>query len=227
MPNGDVVVGGEFLQARFDAVLIANGASLSAAVALLGERVTLIEMPAAWTAAVISFTIGTSAFLAEIWRGCIQAVPKGQWEPAKALALDFKLTLALVVLAGPLTVAIFHYGEFSAEDVRMSALALAQHVVRAGRYQRRDAAQGIAGLIHDRHADQVGPVILVFIGLRQRRAWRSNTCVSQRSCTIPPSAPTDGSSSLSRSSTLRRFLRISAAIPFPATLLSRSRQEPS
>ncbi|MFO1408481.1 MAG: murein biosynthesis integral membrane protein MurJ [Steroidobacteraceae bacterium] len=34
-------------------------------------------------------------------------------------------TVALIVLAGPLTVAIFHYGEFSAEDVRMSALALA------------------------------------------------------------------------------------------------------
>jgi putative peptidoglycan lipid II flippase len=33
-------------------------------------------------------------------------------------------TVALVILSGPLTVAIFHYGEFDALDVRMSALAL-------------------------------------------------------------------------------------------------------
>ena len=33
-------------------------------------------------------------------------------------------TVALLVLAGPLTVAIFHYGEFDEHDVRMSTLAL-------------------------------------------------------------------------------------------------------
>jgi putative peptidoglycan lipid II flippase len=33
-------------------------------------------------------------------------------------------TVALMVLAGPLTVAIFHYGQFDAQDVRMSALAV-------------------------------------------------------------------------------------------------------
>ena len=33
-------------------------------------------------------------------------------------------TVALLVLAGPLTVAIFHYGKFNAQDVRMSTLAL-------------------------------------------------------------------------------------------------------
>ena len=38
---------------------------------MLGVRID------AWTAAALAFTIGTSAYLAEIWRGCIQAVPKG------------------------------------------------------------------------------------------------------------------------------------------------------
>jgi putative peptidoglycan lipid II flippase len=33
-------------------------------------------------------------------------------------------TVALVILAGPLTVAIFHYGQFDVMDVKMSALAL-------------------------------------------------------------------------------------------------------
>ena len=29
----------------------------------------------AWTAAILAFTLSTSSFLAEIWRGCLQAVP--------------------------------------------------------------------------------------------------------------------------------------------------------
>ena len=33
-------------------------------------------------------------------------------------------TVALLVLAGPLTVVIFHYGKFDEQDVRMSTLAL-------------------------------------------------------------------------------------------------------
>lgn len=38
-------------------------------------------------AAGVSMTIYASAYLGEIWRGCIQAVPKGQWESAESLAL--------------------------------------------------------------------------------------------------------------------------------------------
>ena len=43
----------------------------------------------AWTAAILAFTLSTSAFLAEIWRGCLQAVPSGQWDAARSLGLDF------------------------------------------------------------------------------------------------------------------------------------------
>ena len=38
----------------------------------------------AWTAAILAFTLSTSAFLAEIWRGCVQAVPFGQWDAARS-----------------------------------------------------------------------------------------------------------------------------------------------
>ena len=50
----------------------------------------------AWTAAALAFTLSTSAFLAEIWRGCIQAVPPGQWDAARALGLSFGRALRLV-----------------------------------------------------------------------------------------------------------------------------------
>src|SRR5262249_5416538 len=43
----------------------------------------------AWTAAALGLTLYASAFLGEIWRGCIQAVPHTQWEAARALALGY------------------------------------------------------------------------------------------------------------------------------------------
>ncbi|MBZ6078461.1 amino acid ABC transporter permease [Microvirga sp. WGZ8] len=52
----------------------------------------------AWTAAVLAFTLSTSAFLAEIWRGCLQAVPAGQWDASRSLALNFPKTLILVII---------------------------------------------------------------------------------------------------------------------------------
>ncbi len=46
------------------------------------------------------------------------------WALRLTIILVAPATVALIVLAGPLTVAIFQYGEFNAEDVRMSSLAL-------------------------------------------------------------------------------------------------------
>ncbi len=84
---------------------------------MLGVRID------AWTAAVLAFTIGTSAFLAEIWRGCIQAVPKGQWEAAKALALDFRLTLALVVIPQAVRMALPPTVGYMVQVVKGTSLA--------------------------------------------------------------------------------------------------------
>lgn len=39
-------------------------------------------------AAGLSMTVYASGYLGEIWRGCIQAVPKTQWESAESLALS-------------------------------------------------------------------------------------------------------------------------------------------
>jgi His/Glu/Gln/Arg/opine family amino acid ABC transporter permease subunit len=49
--------------------------------ALLGVNVS------AWVAAALALTLYSSAFLTEIWRGCVNAMPKGQWEAAQSLAL--------------------------------------------------------------------------------------------------------------------------------------------
>lgn len=52
----------------------------------------------AWLAVAIAFTLHASAFLGEIWRGGIQAVPKGQTEAAKALGLHYVSRMKDVVL---------------------------------------------------------------------------------------------------------------------------------
>ncbi|MCF1472087.1 MULTISPECIES: amino acid ABC transporter permease [Rhizobium/Agrobacterium group] len=61
-------------------------------VALLGLDVD------AWIAVAIAFTLHASAFLGDIWRGGIQAVPKGQTEAAKALGLHYGSIMKDVVL---------------------------------------------------------------------------------------------------------------------------------
>lgn len=52
----------------------------------------------AWIAVAIAFTLHASAFLGEIWRGGIQAVPKGQTEAANALGLHYVSRMKDVIL---------------------------------------------------------------------------------------------------------------------------------
>jgi len=51
-----------------------------------------------WIAAGVALILNTSAFLGEIWRGCIQAIPRGQWEAAEALGLHYAARMRRVVL---------------------------------------------------------------------------------------------------------------------------------
>jgi polar amino acid transport system permease protein len=52
----------------------------------------------AWIAVAIGFTLHASAFLGEIWRGSIEAVPRGQTEASLALALNYWSRMKDVVL---------------------------------------------------------------------------------------------------------------------------------
>ncbi len=51
-----------------------------------------------WVAAGVALVLNTSAFLGEIWRGSIQAVPRGQWEAAEALGLHYAARMRHIVL---------------------------------------------------------------------------------------------------------------------------------
>lgn len=59
-----------------------------------------------FAAAAISLTLYTVAFLADIWRGCIEAIPKAQWEAADSLALSGPQTLRYVILPQAFRIAL-------------------------------------------------------------------------------------------------------------------------
>ncbi len=59
-----------------------------------------------WIAAAIGLTLHSSAYLGDIWRGCIDAVPKGQWEASKALGLTYRSTMTSVILPQAIKIAL-------------------------------------------------------------------------------------------------------------------------
>jgi polar amino acid transport system permease protein len=77
----------------------------------------------AWVAAGLALTLYTSAFLAEIWRGCVNAVPKGQWEAADSLALSFSEKMRHVVGPQALRVALPPTVGFLVQVIKGTALA--------------------------------------------------------------------------------------------------------
>jgi len=81
-----------------------------------------IDVPA-WVAAAVALTLYTSAYLAEIWRGCVDAIPKGQWEAAQSLALNFSEQLRHIVLPQALRIAVPPTVGFLVQVIKGTALA--------------------------------------------------------------------------------------------------------
>ncbi|WP_342246545.1 amino acid ABC transporter permease [Pseudomonas sp. OTU5201] len=76
----------------------------------------------AWAAAAVALTLFTSAFLAEIWRGCVESIPRGQWEASASLAMSRLEQLRHVVLPQALRIAIAPTVGFSVQVVKGTAV---------------------------------------------------------------------------------------------------------
>jgi len=76
-----------------------------------------------WVAAALALTLYTSAFLAEIWRGSVDAVPKGQWEASSALAMNLFEQLRHVIGPQALRVAVPPTVGFLVQVIKGTALA--------------------------------------------------------------------------------------------------------
>jgi polar amino acid transport system permease protein len=76
-----------------------------------------------WFAATLALTLFTSAFLAEIWRGCVEAIPRGQWESSASLAMGYLQQMRYVILPQAFRIAIPPTVGFSVQVVKGTALA--------------------------------------------------------------------------------------------------------
>jgi len=88
-----------------------------------------------WLAAGIALVLNTSAFLGEIWRGCIEAIPRGQWEAAEALGLHYVSRMRDVILPQAFKIALPPTVGYMVQVIKGTSLAAIigfTEVTRAG-----------------------------------------------------------------------------------------------
>jgi polar amino acid transport system permease protein len=76
-----------------------------------------------WVAAGLALILNSAAFLGEIWRGCIEAVPRGQWEAAEALSLRYRDRMRDVVLPQAFKIALAPTVGYLVQIIKGTSLA--------------------------------------------------------------------------------------------------------
>ena len=76
-----------------------------------------------WIAAAIAFSIYAGAFLGEIWRGALEAIPKTQWEAGAALGLGFGEQLRYIIVPQAVRIAIPPTVGFLVQLIKNTSLA--------------------------------------------------------------------------------------------------------
>lgn len=90
-----------------------------------------------WTAALIAFSLHSSAFLGDIWHGCMLSVPRSQWDAARSLALPNWITLRLVIAPQAGRIAVAPTIGFLVQLIKGTSLASIigfTELVRAGQF---------------------------------------------------------------------------------------------
>jgi polar amino acid transport system permease protein len=110
----------------------------------------------AWVAVAIGFTLHASAYLGEIWRGSIDAVPRGQAEAANALSLGYVSRMKDVILPQAFRIALPATIGFLVQLIKGTSLASVvgfTELARAGSIISNQIFQpllvfGIVGLLY-------------------------------------------------------------------------------
>jgi polar amino acid transport system permease protein len=76
-----------------------------------------------WLAATVALTLHASAYLGEIWRGCIEAVPSGQREAATALGLRYFNRMRYIILPQAARIAVAPTVGFLVQLIKGTSLA--------------------------------------------------------------------------------------------------------
>ncbi len=77
----------------------------------------------AWLAASVTLTLYTSAYLLDIWGGCVASISRGQWHSGASLGMTYPQQLRYVVLPQALQIAIAPTVGFMVQVVKSTALA--------------------------------------------------------------------------------------------------------
>ena len=130
-----------------------------------------------WLAAGAALVLNTSAFLGEIWRGCIEAVPRGQWEAAEALGLHYTARMRKVILPQAFKIALPPTVGYMVQVIKGTSLAAIigfTEVTRAGQIINNATFQPmvIFGLVAAIYFALCWPLSLLAARMerRQRRA---------------------------------------------------------
>jgi polar amino acid transport system permease protein len=78
---------------------------------------------APWPAVLLAFTLYSGAFLGEIWRGSIQAIPRAQWEAADCLTLSYPKQLWYVILPQAARISIPPTVGFAVQLIKTTSIA--------------------------------------------------------------------------------------------------------
>jgi polar amino acid transport system permease protein len=101
--------------------------------AFFGLGLIGIDVPA-WLAAGTALILWTAAFFAEIWRGCVESIAKGQWEASSSLGMGYLQQMRYVILPQALKIAIPPTVGFSVQVVNYRLCRIDQS--RNHRHQR-------------------------------------------------------------------------------------------
>src|SRR5450830_1645331 len=77
----------------------------------------------ALVAAGLAMMVYTSAYLGDIWRGCVEAMPRPQWEAAECLSLTRWQTLRLVIIPQAFRLSLPPTVGFLVQVIKMTSLA--------------------------------------------------------------------------------------------------------
>ncbi|MEO7129496.1 MAG: amino acid ABC transporter permease [Rhodoferax sp.] len=88
-----------------------------------GPNILGVGSVPALVAAALAMTIYSSAFLGEIWRGCIQSVHKSQWEAAECIGLTRLQRMVRVVLPQALRIATPPTVGFMVQIIKNTSIA--------------------------------------------------------------------------------------------------------
>ena len=118
---------------RLSALRVASGAYIQVVqgiplpvlmfLSFFGLGVSGFDVPAL-AAAGLSIAINAAAFLGDIWRSCIQAVPKTQWEAADSLALSAPQRMVEVILPQAVRLAIPSTMGFTVQIIKNTSYAV-------------------------------------------------------------------------------------------------------